>query len=323
MRIYLKKTLLLMICITILGCARDAHELIPVDFDVSLGQGSRVYREMMHNPADRTRYQLLKSIWLQQGPHVEALCSEGAGAVPHIIHQIWLGPYPLPSFFHEYQNALIKLHPDWKYCLWTDADIESECPSLWPYIEASTNYGQKSDLVRLEILSRYGGVYLDVDVLAIKSFDSVADRYDFFAGLEAPHYIGERSPHHLFISNAIIGCVAHHPVLQIWKEKILKKWDCVQKMDIDYVQKVLLSTFFTFGDAVLEGIQASPRSVVFPPTYFYPIKPPNKTETKKKEPGILKQILRFLHIKKRPIFSTIQRETIAVHDFASTWQGEP
>ena len=323
-------------------CTREKDTLISVDFDDSLGKGHKAFREMVANPADRQRYEQLKKIWVERGPATSPAAplatlfastdgqkNPSLNKIPRIIHQIWLGPNPLPAFFQEYQRQLKKLHPDWEYRLWTDKEVEQELGeqggeqrpcSLWHEIKACKNYGQQSDLVRVELLLRFGGVYVDVDVLAIKPFDPILKRYDFFAGLEAPHCIGDRSDHYLFITNAIIGAAPAHPILEMYKGMIQKRYAAIERMDIDMVQRVLLSTFFPFGEAVDMGIAANNDSIIFPPTYFYPIKPPNKSEPKKTEPGMVKRILRSLHIKKAPIFSTVQRETIAVHDFASTWQ---
>ncbi len=313
------KLLFVSLLIIICSCSNDSNTITPIDFDASLGKGQwRPFNEMAANKSDESRYLLLKEIWKRRGPVVKLT----PASTPKIIHQIWLGPNPLPDFFPEYQRKLQALHPKWEYRLWTDKDVEQEAFSLWPQIQECSNYGQKSDLVRLEILSRYGGVYVDVDVLMVKPFDPIVSRYDFFAGVEAPHFIGERSDRYLFVTNAIIGSAPQHPILNLWKKRILQNWSSIQVMDVDMVQKVLLSTFFPFGDAVEEGIEENEHSVIFPPTYFYPIKPPNKSEQKKRQPSIVKRVLQFLHLKRAPAFSTIQRETIAIHDFASTWQGE-
>ena len=304
-----------MLYMAFLSCGSYSEWLI-VDFDESLGRGHAPYKSMIANTADEKRYQLLKKIWKER-----ALVDRSAvdPAIPTIIHQIWLGPKPLPPFFEKYQKEIKRLHPDWQYKLWRDADVEAEGLDIWPLVQQCSNYGQKSDLVRLELLRRYGGVYLDVDIFAVRSFDPLVQRYDFFAGLEAPHGIGKRSPHMLFISNAVIASAPHHPILSLWHEKIKEAFNTAKGQRLDIVQHVLMTTFFTFGEAVEEGIQSSKNSIIFPPTYFFPLMPPNKSRPKK-EVSRKRRFFEFLGLKKKRIFTTIRPETIVVHDFANTWE---
>lgn len=39
--------------------------------------------------------------------------------------------------------------------------------------DAATNFGEKSDILRYEILEKHGGVYADVDVACVQAFDSL------------------------------------------------------------------------------------------------------------------------------------------------------
>ena len=38
--------------------------------------------------------------------------------IPKIIHQIWIGPKPLPNQYKEFSQKMIEMHPDWEYHLW-------------------------------------------------------------------------------------------------------------------------------------------------------------------------------------------------------------
>lgn len=49
-----------------------------------------------------------------------------------------------------------------------------------PYINGS-NYGEKSDVLRYEILQQFGGIYVDCDFECLKSFDSLLS-CNFFSG---------------------------------------------------------------------------------------------------------------------------------------------
>ena len=47
--------------------------------------------------------------------------------------------------------------------LWKNQDLLDEC----------TNYAMKSDILRLEIIFKYGGIYVDVDAKALRSFGPI------------------------------------------------------------------------------------------------------------------------------------------------------
>ena len=38
--------------------------------------------------------------------------------IPKIIHQIWIGPKPIPDQYKEFSQKMIEMHPDWEYHLW-------------------------------------------------------------------------------------------------------------------------------------------------------------------------------------------------------------
>ena len=72
---------------------------------------------------------------------------------------------------------------------------------------SATNYGAKADILRVEILSRFGGLYVDVDVQALKPFDHLHHCYDLYAGIESLEFLW------LSLNNGVIGARANHPIL--------------------------------------------------------------------------------------------------------------
>lgn len=90
--------------------------------------------------------------------------------IPHIIHQIWLGDRPPPTYLmHTWQEK----HPGWEYHLWTDRNR--------PLLTAEANYQRiksytmKSDILRYELLYRYGGIYADCDTWCLKPLDHLME----------------------------------------------------------------------------------------------------------------------------------------------------
>jgi len=109
--------------------------------------------------------------------------------IPRIIHQTWFGQSPVPERLLANQATWKHHHPNWELRFWTDDTI----PELinQAAFDILTIPAQKSHLVRYELLHRYGGVYVDLDVeckrplddLAAGSFGFVAAEDDDAAGI--------------------------------------------------------------------------------------------------------------------------------------------
>ena len=101
--------------------------------------------------------------------------------IPKIIHQVWLGS-PFPEKYSYFQSTWQTFHPDWEYILWTEKEIEEFGLVNQAAYDESTNYGQKSDIARYEILYRMGGLYVDTDFECFKNFDILHHCFDFYTG---------------------------------------------------------------------------------------------------------------------------------------------
>ena len=109
-----------------------------------------------------------------------------------LIHQIWLGKKPLPDWFADYRDSWLAHFPEWKYRLWRDEDL----PGLLPGMISTTafdhdlNVALRSDVLRLELLRKYGGMYVDVDFECMKPFGHLLLDGCFSYGDEARHRPG-------------------------------------------------------------------------------------------------------------------------------------
>lgn len=130
--------------------------------------------------------------------------------IPKIIHFIWLGPAPLPPFTQPSINSFSRCHPTesgWLIKLWRDSDVDSLRPFPNEDIFNQTpNFGMKSDILRYEILRRYGGVYADIDYEFIQNLDNLCRGFSFFVGLSNTSACE--------VNNGIIGSVPGHPIFQ-------------------------------------------------------------------------------------------------------------
>ena len=123
--------------------------------------------------------------------------------IPRIFHRIWVGGGPLPDEYREYGETWLRHHPGWEMRLWTDDDIPDDLVRPEPR-EGFRMPAERSDILRYELLLRYGGVYVDTDFECLRPIDELIEGVDFFTGDLKPGRV----------NNAIIGSVPGHPLLE-------------------------------------------------------------------------------------------------------------
>jgi FkbM family methyltransferase len=123
----------------------------------------------------------------------------GEELIPHIIH------FTVPARTTPAQERAIararELHPDWQLNVWRDPVPADglRLAALWP----NTNSGaQLADLIRLDVVNAYGGIYLDSDIMLQRPLDNIAAHCDFFICSEDGN----------LATNAVFGAVAKHAV---------------------------------------------------------------------------------------------------------------
>ena len=208
--------------------------------------------------------------------------------IPHIIHFIWGGgPFPETSIANL--ASWMKLHPEWTFNFWTDdpsrpVPLENMKKRLFdeilsssqilPYFEKSQNWGEKSDLLRYEILYREGGIYIDHDVECLRSFASLHKSTDFYASAE-PLHLSPIYNSHLTVTNCLIGTKPNHPILSQALALSLERWDKGSQIFPSNDQRstllrTLYRTFSPFDEAVRSQITHSTRSLILPPPLLFP-----------------------------------------------------
>jgi glycosyltransferase involved in cell wall biosynthesis len=107
------------------------------------------------------------------------------GGIPHAFHRIWLGGGPMPDEFVRYGKSWLRLNPGWEMRTWTD-DTLPEIVNRAEFDRFGDNLSGKTDVLRYELLWRFGGVYLDTDFEALKPLGDLFDGLNHFAADEAP-----------------------------------------------------------------------------------------------------------------------------------------
>lgn len=207
--------------------------------------------------------------------------------IPHVFHFIWLGPSPFPKDSLNRLRIWVDTHSDWKFKFWTDSTelqipikgVEKHLISeltlerIGKYIKETKNYGEASDLLRYEILWQEGGIYIDHDVDCLSQLDRVCSQVEFFAGIE-PLHEDFCAGSFITVSNAVIGSIPHHPILDDTLEMIDKNWDYFASKymfddQFSKVMRVLQRTFVPFTKSVKKNyFNNNQPNLIFPPLAF-------------------------------------------------------
>ena len=165
-----------------------------------------------------------------------------------IVHQIWLGNAPMPENYKIFRQQWQEVNPDWEFKLWTEKEIEAE---VWdnqgiyddiaipPEGKRSHEIAvatQRSDIIRYEILYRYGGMYLDCDIEPIKTLSYMFNKYPeskykASASNENTVYVNgelpnENNTQYLLVNNNFLWAPSKH--MEFWKlciEKLASSFD--------------------------------------------------------------------------------------------------
>ncbi len=89
--------------------------------------------------------------------------------IQKILHQVWVGKKKIPAKFIKWRDGWRKLHPDWEYKIWTDDDV-LEIKHL---LDKCDSLASKSNVIRLWVVLKYGGVYCDMDFQWNKNMDEL------------------------------------------------------------------------------------------------------------------------------------------------------
>jgi mannosyltransferase OCH1-like enzyme len=269
---------------------QNPADALEVDFDRLLDPAALVER-ICETPV-RQEIAAMRALYARH--HPARVARGGAPRIPKIIHQIWMGS-PVPQDLQDLAETWRRLHPDWEYRLWTDAEIARIEFGTKDLFEKATCYAQKSDILRAELVLRHGGVYVDFDYHCFKPIDAFAHGYDFFGTtrniLVAHLGWSEVWPSPIVVCNSLFGARPGHPILFAFLERVREHWHDEQRFrfqeselprmsvwvmggerKLNQIKEEGLRTYLPFSEVVLEGIgrEGGPE-VLLPTAYFNPV----------------------------------------------------
>lgn len=109
--------------------------------------------------------------------------------IPKIIHYIWLGSEPIPTEMLECMNSWKMYMPDYELKCWNDDSIiEIDCDFVKEALQ-ERKFAFASDVIRLYAVYKYGGIYMDTDVVVYKSFTPLLVNHAFIGRENSMHQI--------------------------------------------------------------------------------------------------------------------------------------
>lgn len=128
--------------------------------------------------------------------------------IPKKIHYIWLGNNPLPKIAKKCIASWKKYCPDYEIKRWDESNLNIDCCQYCREAYDAKKYAFASDVLRFDVLSKEGGIYLDIDVELLKPLDQFLSD-NLFCGFEndcyvAPGLILGTEPNNIIISDLLI-----------------------------------------------------------------------------------------------------------------------
>ena len=216
----------------------------------------------------------------------ELVCKRTYPVIPRIIHHVWFG-VPLSDEDKQLRATWQQFHPEYRFILWTDRlsnDQDALCVRSWQeldnvllltneqyivvyvaelafdnriFFDEAINYGERSDILKYEIVYQVGGMYVDFDFECLKPFDDLFDRYDFFTGIQPLDTNVEQ------LGAALFAAKPDHSVLRYAVETI---------KDDHHMRQIIIKTgpiHFSQAFIAKAGLEHT-IDIAFPASYFYP-----------------------------------------------------
>ena len=132
--------------------------------------------------------------------------------IPKLIHLCWLSGDPYPEKIKYCIDSWKKYLPDYEIMLWDTNRFDVNSTPWTKQAFEAKKYAFVSDYVRLWALEQYGGVYLDTDVMVLRSFEPL---------LNDTVFLGREESKAQLFGTCVMGCEAHC----LWVRDMMSLYD--------------------------------------------------------------------------------------------------
>lgn len=178
--------------------------------------------------------------------------------IPKVIHYCWFGGKPLPKGAIKCIESWKKYLPDYEIIEWNESNFNIYLNQYTKRCYEQKKYAFLSDYVRLYVVEKYGGIYLDTDVEVVKSFDDILT-FDLFIGYENHDYVN---------TGQGFGSIKNGDVVKL----MLNEYEQILDNKKEYVTCPKLNTraLREYGFSINGELQLINNNLLLPKDYFNP-----------------------------------------------------
>jgi hypothetical protein len=211
--------------------------------------------------------------------------------IPRKIHQIWMqGKLSIPSKYKSAHQSWKELHPTYTIKVWDEFELEALCKNTYwsQLISMTSTLIQRADIYRCAVLEQEGGVYVDMDMHALKSIEPLLCDLDLDSCDIA---VGETS----FRSSPLYSLLGvNNAFISAKKQSVFWKtifFPHVLQALHSYTLLDMLSPLYhvlkTAGPGAWTFVSTSTLVKVLPQEYFYSLKKVKKSTIKDGDHNLL------------------------------------
>jgi hypothetical protein len=105
------------------------------------------------------------------------LCEEQK--IPKIIHYCWFGGQEIPEKNRRWMESWKRFCPDYEIMEWNESNYDVTKNEYMYEAYQTKKWGFVPDYARLDIICKYGGIYLDTDVELVANLDDLLYQHAF------------------------------------------------------------------------------------------------------------------------------------------------
>lgn len=130
--------------------------------------------------------------------------------IPRLVHVVWIGGTPNPH--QDWLESWTRLNPGWELRHWTDNNLPQTRHQA--IIDQIPHNSGKVNLIRLELLHWFGGLYSDADSECLKPLDPLVD------GIRSLGMTGRKGN----VQNATLACEPGDPTYKRMLDDVPAWW---------------------------------------------------------------------------------------------------